>query len=107
MGGRLRALRATKEISQAELCKLTGLWQNVYSRYENDKVKYVDVTMIDKLAFFLNTTREYILCQEVAQEHFPQEMKDFLDDPKSFPFVLDAFLLFKKSEMKYEVNDDK
>ena len=103
MGSRLKELREGKELTKTELCKLTGLWQNVYSRYENDKIKYVDVDMIDKLALFLGTTREYILCKEGLQDHFPDEIKDFLADPDSFPFVMQAYLLYKKHKLEQEV----
>ena len=57
---RLKELRATKQISQAELSNILGVTQQAVGKWERDKTT-PDYETLKKLASFFNVTTDYLL----------------------------------------------
>ena len=65
---RLRDMREDKDLYQADIAKLLNVSQQTYSRYENDEIS-IDKDSLIKLAFFYNTSVDYLL--ELTDERKP------------------------------------
>jgi transcriptional regulator with XRE-family HTH domain len=57
---RLKELRATKQISQAELSNILGVTQQAVGKWERDKTT-PDYETLKKIASFFNVTTDYLL----------------------------------------------
>lgn len=57
---RLRDLREDKDMKQADIAKMLGIQQTVYSRYERG-VQNIPIEFLIELADFYNTSTDYIL----------------------------------------------
>lgn len=69
---RLRDMREDKDLYQADIAKLLNVSQQTYSRYENDEIS-IDKDSLIKLAFFYNTSVDYLL--ELTDERKPYPRK--------------------------------
>lgn len=73
---RLRDMREDKDLYQADIAKLLNVSQQTYSRYENDEIS-IDKDSLIKLAFFYNTSVDYLL--ELTDERKPYPRKKVID----------------------------
>ena len=69
---RLRDMRDDKDLYQTDIAKLLNVSQQTYSRYENDEIS-IDKDSLIKLAFFYNTSVDYLL--ELTDERKPYPRK--------------------------------
>lgn len=69
---RLRDMREDKDLYQTDIAKLLNVSQQTYSRYENDEIS-IDKDSLIKLAFFYNTSVDYLL--ELTDERKPYPRK--------------------------------
>ena len=91
MGERIAELRAEKGYTQNDMARMTNMSQPNYSRWEIDKVARIIPEHITAIAMALNTTPEYLLGIEDEYAHHKDGVKQWLKDPKSVPFVEEAF----------------
>lgn len=73
IGSKLKALRAKKGVTIAQLCNELQMNQNTYAKYERDE-RDVSTETLSKLADFYNVTTDYLLGREPAPDPFA-EMK--------------------------------
>lgn len=73
IGSKLKALRAKKGVTIAQLCSELQMNQNTYAKYERDE-RDVSTETLSKLADFYNVTTDYLLGREPAPDPF-KEMK--------------------------------
>ena len=57
---RLRELRESKNLSQADIAKILKVKQSTYSRYENGE-RNIDIETLTKLANFYGVSLDYIV----------------------------------------------
>ena len=67
-GQRIKYLREKKNLTQESLAKLLDTTKQTISKYEKDIVTNIPSDRIEKLAVVLNSTPEYILGWEQAQQ---------------------------------------
>lgn len=61
IGGRIKALRISKQLNQSELARRVGIKQPSLYNIETDKTKSIKGYVLDAIAKELNTTTSYIL----------------------------------------------
>ena len=69
---RIRDLRQDKDMSQKELAQFLGMSQTGYSKYETGE-NDVPTSILIKLAFFYNTSIDYILGQTDNPKRYPNK----------------------------------
>lgn len=63
LGGKLRDLRESKNITQTELAKNLNMTQGAYTRYENN-ARQPDYETLKKIANYFNVSIDYLLSNE-------------------------------------------
>lgn len=61
LGNRVKELRIEMGLSQSELGRRVGYTKQGISKIEKNQNKYSDFNLIDKLAYELNCTRDYLI----------------------------------------------
>jgi transcriptional regulator with XRE-family HTH domain len=92
MGGKIRQAREVKEWTQPFLAQVTEIDQAVISRYENDKIKRINMPDLERIADKLNITTAYLLEKEPELPHLDDELIDFVKDPDNVWYIRKAFL---------------
>ena len=69
---RLRDMREDKDLYQTDIAKLLNVSQQTYSRYENDEIS-IDKDSLIKLAFFYNTSVDYLLKLTDERKPYPRK----------------------------------
>lgn len=86
LGGRIRGLRYSKNLSQKEFGKLFNLAESTIGMYERD-VRKPDYETLQIIASHFSTTREYLLSGEEVSDHSnieneEEEFQAFINDPE-------------------------
>ena len=71
---RLKNLRASKNLSQATLCKMMSINKRLYEYYESDQHPSVPTHKnLIKLADFFDCSIDYLLCQTDSLKRYPRK----------------------------------
>ena len=79
MKTRIRELREDRDISQKVVAEYLRCDQSLYSKYELEK-REIPLYIIVKLAFFYNTSTDYLLL--LTDKKVPYERRDKIKSPK-------------------------
>lgn len=69
---RLRDLREDKDMYQKDIAKILGMSQTGYSQYETE-TNDIPTSILKKLAFFYNTSIDYILGITNEKKPYPRK----------------------------------
>ena len=69
---RLKDLREDKDLKQNDIAHILKTTQEQYSRYENE-IRYIPIYHLITLAFFYNTSLDYICGLTNIKEPYPRK----------------------------------
>ena len=105
---RLKELRATKQISQAELSNILGVTQQAVGKWERDKTT-PDYETLKKIASFFNVSTDYLLGNDAPSPGYyddPEvaEMANRLKDDPDMKILFDASKKLSKNDLQFVID---
>jgi transcriptional regulator with XRE-family HTH domain len=105
---RLKGLRATKQISQADLSNILGVTQQAVGKWERDKTT-PDYETLKKIASFFNVTTDYLLGNDTPSPSYyddPEvaEMANRLKDDPDMKILFDASKKLSKNDLQFVID---
>ena len=73
---RLKDLRENKDMYQKDIAKILGMSQTGYSQYETE-TNDIPTNILKKLAFFYNTSIDYILGLTNEKKPYPRKKDSY------------------------------
>jgi transcriptional regulator with XRE-family HTH domain len=105
-GQKLKKLREERNWTQKDVCDHIGLRQSSYSKYEQDQMIRPNMEIMTALAKLFDTTVDELMADRRKSASLPPEIMKMVQDPEATPFIIDAYLEYKKAQLEKAMRDN-